>query len=217
MPKSFRELWPPKDLIAAIWLWAGVLLIANLVALIFVLYPPGGSAESLRAQAAELRMQVRQRQAALTRTRDIAGKVETGRTDAEQFMNAYFLDSRTLASTIVSDIVEAAKEAGVRQKETQNAIEPVEGTDDLGMVTISANFEGTYANLMKLLNVLDRSSRLMIIESLAATPQQGSNMLNINLRLNGFVRENAGPLPPPAKSAEPSQTAQNVSPGDTTR
>jgi Tfp pilus assembly protein PilO len=215
MRRSFKEIWPPKDLVSGMWLAAAALLVANLVALIFVLRPPGGSAEELRSQAAELRAQVRQRQAALTRTRDIAGKVETGRTDEDRFMNGYFLDSRTLASTIVSEVVEAAKDAGLHQKETSNAIEPVEGSDDLGMVTISANFDGSYANLMKLLNVIDRSSRLMIIESLAATPQQGSSTLNINLRLNGFVRENAGgPLPlPKADENSPAKTAQNVAPG----
>jgi|SRR5579884_1059734 len=217
MRKNFSAIWPPKDLVSALWLSAAGLLLANIVAFVFVVHPPGGSAQELRAEASELRMQVRQQRSALARTRDIAGKVETGRNEAESFMDTYFLDRRTLAATIVSEIIEMAKESGVRQKETQYATEPVEGTDDLSMLTVSANFEGTYADLMKLLNRIDRSSRLIIIESLQAAPQQGSNILNINLRLNGFVRENvAGPLPLPKTDQNgATKTAQNMTPGGT--
>ena len=216
MRKSFNQLWPPRDLPSALWLGVGVLLLANLIALIFVIRPIGGSAQDLRAQAAELRTEVHQRQSALVRTRDIAGKVQTGRTEAESFMDAYFLDRRTLASTVVSEVVEAGKQSGLRQKETQYGTEPVEGTDDLSMLTVSANFEGTYADLMKMLNRIDKSDRLIIIEGLQAAPQQGSNILNINLRLNGFVRENlSGPLPLSRPDANaPAKTARNITPAE---
>jgi hypothetical protein len=69
---------------------------------------------------------------------------------------------------------------------------------------------------MKLLNKIDRSDRLLIIESLAAAPQQGGNTLNINLRLNGFIRDNAsGPLVlPKEQESAPARSAQNLPPGD---
>src|SRR5579884_678471 len=216
MPKSFKDIWPPRDLVSGLWAGAAALLLANLIALIFVLRPIGGSPQELSAQASELRTEVQQHQRALTRTRDIAGKVQTGRTEAESFMDTYFLDRRTLASTAVAEVVDAAKASGLRQKETTYAPEPVEGTDDLSMLTISANFEGTYADLMKLLNKIDRSDRRLIIESLAAAPQQGGNTLNINLRLNGFIRDNAsGPLVlPKEQESAPARSAQNLPPGD---
>jgi hypothetical protein len=57
------------------------------------------------------------------------------------------------------------------------------------MLSITAGYEGTYADLLHFLRELDRANRLVIIESLAASPQQGSGLLNITLRLNSFIRE----------------------------
>jgi len=217
MQIDLKDIWPPKDLLSGIRLGAAALLVCNLAALYFVLRPPGGSPQELRALAAELRIEVHQRQGALTRTRDISGKVELGRGDAQRFMDVWFLDRRIMASTVDSDLIAMGREAGLHQKETTLATEPVEGTDDLSMLTASVNFEGTYANLMKLLNEIDRDKRLMIIESLAAAPQQGSNMLNINVRLNGFVRDDlTGPLPKFGPDADPgaaAKTALNLPPG----
>ena len=213
MKLKLSDIWPPRDVVSATWLGAAALLVCNLVALFFVVRPPGGSAQELRALAADLRNEVRQRQGALTRTRDIAGKVQVGRGEAEHFMDAWFLDRRTMSSTVVADLVEMGHQAGLRQKETQLSTEPVEGTDDLSMLTVSVNYEGAYADLMKLLNEIDRSKRLVIIESLQAAPQQGSNVLNINVRLNGFVRDNVtSPLPRFAPDSS-TKTAQNFPPG----
>lgn len=215
MQMNVKDIWPPKDLVSSIRLGAIALLVCNLVAFFFVLRPPGGSPQELSALAGDLRNEVRQRQGALTRTRDIAGKVQLGRGEAERFMDVWFLDRRTLASTVTADLVEMGREAGLHQKETTLSTEPVEGTDDLSMLTVSANFEGSYVDLMKLLNEIDRSKRLIIMESLAAAPQQGSNILNINVRLNGFVRENVtSPLPrlqPEPETA--TKTAMNLPPG----
>ena len=67
--------------------------------------------------------------------------------------------------------------------------EEVEGSSELAMLSITAGYEGTYADLLHFLHELDRANRLVIIESLAASPQQGSGVLNITLRLNTFIRE----------------------------
>jgi len=214
---DLKDIWPPKDLLAGIRLGVIALVVCNLAALYFVIRPPGGSPQELRALAADLRTEVHQRQGGLTRTRDISGKVEQGRGEAERFMDVWFLDRRIMASTVDADLIAMGRNAGLRQKEATLATEPVEGTDDLSMLTASVNYEGTYADLMKLLNEIDRDKRLMIIESLAAAPQQGSNMLNINVRLNGFVRDNlTSPLPkfaPESQDGGPAKTALNLPPG----
>jgi hypothetical protein len=57
------------------------------------------------------------------------------------------------------------------------------------MVSITAGYEGSYADLLHFLRELDKANRLVIIESLAASPQQGTGVLNISLRLNTFIRE----------------------------
>ncbi len=57
------------------------------------------------------------------------------------------------------------------------------------MMSISANYEGTYANLMRFVHELDRSPRLLIIEGLNAAPEQSGGNLNISMKIDTFVRE----------------------------
>jgi Tfp pilus assembly protein PilO len=188
--RDLRALWPPKDTLEVARLVAIALLVLTVPAIWMVLRPPGGSPADLQAELTDLRAQVRQQRDLLTRSRLLATRVESGRTGGQHFVDRYFLDRRTAASTITEELVEDAKAAGITLRDAAYPIEPVEGSDDLSMMTVSANFEGTYADLIHLLDRIDKSSRLLIMDSLQATPQQGSGHLNIGVRFNVFVREN---------------------------
>jgi len=65
----------------------------------------------------------------------------------------------------------------------------VEGSDTLEMMLITANFEGGYAELKQFVNLVDKADRLVIMESLNATPQQGGKKLNVMMKLDTFVVE----------------------------
>ena len=109
-------------------------------------------------------------------------------------------------SRLANNVNQLAKAAGVRPKEQAFNEEEVEGSDELGMVSILAAYEGSYADLLHFLRELDKANRLVIIESLAASPQQGTGVLNISLRLNTFIRET--PLPQVAVVTPPAGGAQ---------
>jgi len=190
MPRNFR-VWPPNNPRAALRLVVGLLLVANVVAAYFVIRPIGGSPQELRQEAAALNTEIRQKQGALERTRVLVGKIETGREEGDQFMNKYFLPRRNAYSIIVSQLNELAAQAKITPKESAFAIEPVEGSDSLVMMQISANFEANYQDLIRFVNLLDKSDRLLVVESLNATPQQGGSKLNIMLKLDTFVTEDA--------------------------
>jgi hypothetical protein len=179
MPRSFNLDWrsvarDPKQAVRAA---LGVLLLANLVAAYFVIQPLGGSVETLDGDISQVRL------------RAIAGKSAVARQAGDAFMQSYFLDRQSAYSTLESDLASAAKSAGVRTRERSYAYEPIEGSDTLGMVTITANYEGTYADLVEFVYALDRAKRLLIIDSLAAQPQQGGGVLNITVKLNAFFRD----------------------------
>ena len=171
----------------------GVLLALNIIAAWFGYSPLGGSAGEMETRLGDLRAQVARKQAALLRGKQLAAKVDKGRTQGDEFLGRYFLSRPTTYSTLVGELNQLAKAAGVRPKEQSFNEEEVEGSDELGMVSITAGYEGSYADLLHFLRELDRANRLVIIESLAASPQQGSGVLNISLRLNTFIRET--PLP----------------------
>ncbi len=190
MLRNFNiNVWPPNNPRAIIQLGIAVLLAANLVAVYFVLRPIGGSPRDLRQQVLDLRTQVRQHRGSLDLTRSLAGKIETGRGDGDKFMAKYFLPRRTAFSTVMTELNNLAIQAKVTPKESTNAIEPVEGSDSLEMMQITAGFETTYDNLLRFVNLIDKSSRLLILESLNATPQQGGKLLNVMLKVNTYVRE----------------------------
>ncbi len=180
----------------------GVLLVLNILAGWFVYSPIGGSADEMEARLIDLRKQTATKQAVLLRSKQLAAKVDKGRTQGDEFLGKYFLSRPTTYSTLVGELNQLAKSAGVRPKEQSYNEEEVEGSDELGMLSITAGYEGSYADLLHFLRELDRASRLVIIESLAATPQQGSGVLNISLRLNTFIRETPSPqvavLTPPS-------------------
>jgi|SRR5581483_452047 len=188
MPRNFSALIPNNPR-AAIRFGLGVLLAANLIAAYFVFRPIGGSAQELRNQAAQMRTSLRQQQSTVERTRALASKIERGRAEGDGFMATYFLPRRTAYSIIMGELNYVATKTKVTPRESAFSIEPVEGSDTLEMMQISANYEGTYDDLIHFVNLLDKSDRLLVIEGLNATPQQSGGKLNVMLKVDSFVRE----------------------------
>ncbi len=173
----------------------GLLLAANLVAAFLVFRPIGGSAEDLERQLTALRREVQQRQMGIQRLRAMAAKIEKGRADGDRFINQHFLARRTAYSTLMAEIGKSAQAAGIKPKEHSFNFEPIEGSDSLAMLIVTANYEGSYADLVQFVNALDRSPRLLIIESLTAAPQQTGGTLNVAMRLDAFVQDDGSGAP----------------------
>jgi hypothetical protein len=72
------------------------------------------------------------------------------------------------------------------------SLDPIEGTEDLDMLTFSINFEGGYTQLVKLVNLLDRSPRFLIIEGLQVAPEAKGDSLTVGVKLNVFVKDKPG-------------------------
>lgn len=166
----------------------GVLLLANIVAALLLFRPWGGSREDLEEQLTQLQRQSLQHQTTITRLRSLVSKVETARKAGDNFMGDYFTNQQTAYSTLLEELGKAAKDAGIQEREHSFTMEPIEGSDTLGMLTITANYQGSYADLVQFVNRLDRSRKFLILESLTATPQQNSGVLNVNMKLNTFIR-----------------------------
>ena len=201
MARSFR----PKIELPANWtrepkvilrVVLGALLLANLIAAWMVFSPVGGSAEELDAQIATLRTQMRQRQASAARLQQIVGRVEQARIGTDKFLSGYFLTSRTKSSTVVSELIKLAKESGMKPREHAFAFDPIEGSDDLSMMTITGGYEGTYGDLVQFVNRLDKSPRFLIVDSLNASPIQGTKNLSVAIKMNTFVRDDSTVRPP---------------------
>ena len=167
----------------------GVLLLANLVAAVIAFKPFGGSAEDLRREQAALQSQLMKSKARVASSRRLVDKVETARREGDEFLTKYMTERSVVTSTIQEELVRMAAAAGVTYLPTTWNTEPIEGSDTLSMMTINAGCQGTYANLSKFVNLVDKSPRFLIIENMVAAPQQSGLNLNVNLKLDTFVRE----------------------------
>lgn len=172
----------------------GTLLLLNIVAALILFKPWGGSADDLERRMVSMRQQLPQQQAMLERTKALVQKVEKARVEGDRFMDKYMLNGRTAYSTVLGELDHAAAQVSLKPRESQYAVEPVDGSDTLGMMTISANFEGEYPNLTKFIHALDRSPRFLIIDSLQAAPQPVGKVVNVNFRLKTFVKDETGGL-----------------------
>jgi len=170
----------------------GVLLAANLAAAVIAFKPFGGGADDLRRDRQQLQQQLAQLQAQVKHGRNIAAKVQIARTEGDKFLDAYVTDRRVVTSTLDSELFRMAKEAGVGLLPTTLNMEPIEGSDTLSMVTINTNCTGTYANLVKFVNQVDKSSRFLIIESMTAVQQQSGGNLSVTLKIDTFIKERPG-------------------------
>ena len=193
MPRSFNlsaiKWRDPRVAMRAV---LGVLLAANLAAAVLAFKPFGGGADDLRRERQDLQRQLAQLTAQVNRSRSIAGKVQTARSEGDKFLDQYVTDRRVVTSTIQNDLLQMAKDSGITLLPTTWNSEPIEGSDTLSMMTINAGCTGTYANLVKFINLVDRSNRFLIIESLVAAPQQSGPNLNVSLKIDTFIKERPG-------------------------
>ena len=205
MPRSFNlPRWigrAAKEPRVAMRIVIFTLLAANLVAAVVAFNVFGASADDVRRQRETLRAQMAQLQARLGTSQRLVQKVEGAREEGDQFLEKYVIERRVLASVVQDELVRLAAESGIKMGQVQTTMEPVEGSNTLAMVTIQAGFEGSYANLAKLVNLLDKSPRFLIVESMQANAPQGATpaaaaqagqSLNVTLKIDAFVRNPLG-------------------------
>jgi Tfp pilus assembly protein PilO len=170
----------------------GVLLLANLVVAVIALRPFGGSADDLRQEQGSLRQQLTALQSKVTGGKRMVSKVETARREGDQFLAKYVTERRVMTSTVQEELNRMAKEAGGSYLPITMNQEPIEGSDTLWMLTINAGYQGTYANLSKFVNLVDKSSLFLIIENMQLAPQQSGQNLNVSVKLLTFFRDQPG-------------------------
>jgi type IV pilus assembly protein PilO len=199
MPRSFNFkaislgslAWKEPKVLVRIAL--GLLLAANLVAAGFAFNLFGSSPEALNQELVVANARLQAAQSRLVRSRLLTSNIGRGKTESDTFLASYFTSRRTTYSTIISEITETAKNAGMKTQEgTIAPLDPIEGSADLSMMTISINFEGNFNQFVKFVNLLDRSPRFLIIESMQVSPQPKGDILNTNLKLHVFIKDDAG-------------------------
>ena len=195
---------------AGFWLQvtAAALLFLNLIALYFYFAPPGGSRRELTAQSAQIHRQMLASRFAAQRLETVSGKVQLAGTQTTVFESKYFLAGREAYRKMFSDFEKLTHEAGLQQRDAVVTEEPIEGSKDLTLLNLSVNLEGTYSDLTHFLYAVDHTPSLLILDTLNAAPQQGTERLNLAVKFLTVMREAPAGAPiatpaPPAAAAKP--------------
>jgi Tfp pilus assembly protein PilO len=191
----------------------GVLLLANLVTAVIAFKPFGGGADDLRRDRNILRQQLAQLKIQVAKNRKLVEKIETARSQGDRFLAKYFTQRRVVTSTIQGELVQIARDAGITYQPTTWSPELIEGSDTLAMMTINAGCQGTYAALSKFVNLVDKSPRFLIIESMVAAPQQTGDILNVTIKIDTFVKEPGFAESPESEGAAPDAAPATAAPG----
>jgi hypothetical protein len=167
----------------------GVLLAANLAMAVVAFKPFGGSADDLRAQQASLQAQLIKLQLNVEANKKKVENVQIAREQGDQFLAKYFMDERTTSSQIDDELLKDSQSAGIKQLPASFEREPIEGSDSLEMLNVTQGLEGTYENLTKYINLLDKSPRFLIVDGMETTaPLQNGKMLSITIKIRTFAR-----------------------------
>ncbi len=166
------------------------LLLLNAAAFYFYFDPPGGSREDL----AEQDQQIRNRIAALNvqgaRLEMMASRVETGSNQISDFEKTYFLPKRIAYGSVIEEIQQMAKTSGLQERDAGFSEEPIEGTADLSLLNIKANYEGSYSSLIRFLFESDHSPMLLMLDSLTAAPEKNGQIV-ADIRFQAVIRDEA--------------------------
>jgi hypothetical protein len=206
-PALKGQKWTVPQIARAV---VGVLVLVNLALAFLVMNPPGGSAEALEEDMGRLQAQIKQAKVRADEVKKHADAVTKGRGQADEFLNRYFVARRTAPTALISELNHIAQKAGIKDRGNAFSPEMIDGSDTLGMVTITWNFEGSYKNLLAFVREIDRSNSLLIIDSLNAAPQAGSNQLLVSMKLNAFIREDGSIAPAETAVAQAGAQAQEV-------
>jgi type IV pilus assembly protein PilO len=217
--KSIRErllagrAMPVRDPRFLLRVALGVLLLANVAAALALFRPWEESPEEMEQRLGRLRAQVQQQTRSVERLEKLVEKARQAREEGDAFIAEYFMDRQTASSAIVSELKDSAAQAGVKQEEHTFTFEPVDGSDAISMMTVSGNYEGRYEDLLKFINLLDRSPRFLILDTLTAAPERTAGLLTMNFKMNAFVMEGKAPhVPEPEAGGAPEGDGQPEAP-----
>lgn len=170
----------------------GVLVALNAAALFLYLDPPGGSRADLTAESQSLKTAIFAARKQTLRLKTISSQVQLGGQQAVEFEARYIFPKRLAYESILAEIQRMAQAANLVERDGQLTEEPIEGTADLSLLTNSVNFEGSYASLMRFLYEVDRSPKLLMLDTLTATPQK-AGQISAQVRFQAVIREEQSP------------------------
>jgi Tfp pilus assembly protein PilO len=169
----------------------GVLSLASIV----VLFSPlTGSAESRRAELTQLSFDLREKTREVVPLRGIDKKIVEARGQIDEFYANRFPSLQSSASEALGKVaaahsvkIDMAKyeTKADEKKETKNA-----QAVGLQRVQIEASFSGSYSNMMRFVNDLERAKTFFLVNSVNVGEAQGGDV-KLQMKLETYIKAGA--------------------------
>lgn len=143
-----------------------------------------------RSQAAQLE-QLRQHHRALGGDVQLAASIRNGLPEVERqcdrFLKEQLLPLSTAYSAVVEDLNRMTAQTGLSAKGVQYKQKEL-ASRGVAEVQVNAIVEGSYANLVRFINELERSRQFYLLEELALVESSAGNAIRLNMQLKTYFR-----------------------------
>jgi Tfp pilus assembly protein PilO len=154
------------------------------VAAVGVLLSPLGRSRSAReAEWAEARRELQAKKADAVPLRGMDKKLDLARQEIAAFYKDRFPYQY---SAVSSELGKVSSQTGVRVSQISYDPKPAE-VPNLQQVTINANLDGDYLQVVKFINALERDRMFFMVTSLTLAQEQGG-MVRLQIKLDTYLR-----------------------------
>lgn len=160
------------------WIYWGLALL--IVADVFVYFGwVRDLAQRIQVDAAALasvETEVEQRGAEVARLRRVREQAPAAAPKLDAFARERFWDTSAGYSRTLAELTEAAKGSGARVSATQYRESKLKERPEMLQVQLSASVEGSYVNLLRFMEELERSPRFYLVRDLNVASERGGEV-----------------------------------------
>jgi Tfp pilus assembly protein PilO len=164
----------------------GVLVLADVVLGMVFWQVARETPDQMAAKRNQLQSTAAQYDAELVRLQKIRGELTQVGENSQDFYQSSFLDSRTVYSTVDSDIAAIASKAGV--KTAGFTFKPTNVPNrSVSELDVNMTVDGDYASLLKFINGIERSKNFYFLNQLQLA-EAGPTGIRLQLELHTYYR-----------------------------
>ncbi|MCI0404282.1 MAG: type 4a pilus biogenesis protein PilO [Acidobacteria bacterium] len=139
---------------------------------------------------ANLESEVGQRTAEVERLRRVQAQAPTAAPKLDAFARERFWNGAVGYSRTVAELTETAKSAGVRVSGTQYNESQSKERPEMLELRLNASVEGSYANLLRFMQELERSPRFYLVQDLSVGSTRGGQV-RVDMTVLTYFRKGA--------------------------
>jgi Tfp pilus assembly protein PilO len=160
------------------------LILVNLPIYFFFVRPEIEADAGEQARIQHMRQQLARRATTLNALKEIERKLKDSHEKHKKFEADFLLPADKGASKLLEELDDICAEAGLLRNRVSYHLDP-EPTFGMQRLGITLPIEGSYANIRDFLNILERTSKFVIVDSMALiSEREGTGIIRLDVSLS---------------------------------